>query len=47
MVRGMARWQFGPVERALEGPAGGTASETGTPFREWREALLTTLVLDV
>jgi hypothetical protein len=38
----MAHWQLSPVERALERPAGGTARETGTPFREWREALLTT-----
>jgi hypothetical protein len=32
VVRDMAHWQLGPVERARERPAGGTARETGTPF---------------
>jgi hypothetical protein len=30
----VAHWQLRPVERALEGPAGGTAGKTGTPSRE-------------
>jgi hypothetical protein len=29
---------LGPVERALERPAGGTARETGSPFRGGRLA---------
>ena len=42
LVRDMAHWQLGPAERALEGPAGGTAREPGTPFGGWRGTLLTT-----
>ena len=32
LLRDMAHWQLGPVERARESLAGGTASETGAPF---------------